>query len=294
MNEKLLDAYADIIVSVGVNLYKGQCLTISTGKDNYDFALRIARAAYKRGARYVDISCRSSALTRERLAHGREDDFTFLPQFYLNKCNEMLANDWASISIDATEELDMLKDADPAKLQTVTRAVSTVLKRRSDELMKNKHPWCVVASPGPKWAAKVLGCQPDEAAMEKLWQVLIPVLRLDKDDPVQAWQDHVALLAKRANFLNERQLDRLHFAGPDTDLTVGLNKTSRWAGGLAHTPDNRPFLPMHARFWALSVASRPRRGSGHAVRADAMAQPLRQPGDSFPAARGPRGRAMEG
>src|SRR5205823_2635255 len=84
--------------------------------------------------------------------------------------------------------------------------------------------WTVVPGPSPGWAERLFG----EADEERLWQTLAPILRLDAQDPVQAWRDHVARLGERAAALNERGFSAVRFEGPATDLTVGLIDGHRW------------------------------------------------------------------
>ncbi|HEX7626959.1 MAG TPA: aminopeptidase, partial [Gaiellaceae bacterium] len=52
----------------------------------------------------------------------------------------------------------------------------------------------------------------------------------DEDDPVAAWRGHVQRIGARALALNDMHVDRLHFTGPGTDLTIGLLPESRWQG----------------------------------------------------------------
>jgi aminopeptidase len=74
--------------------------------------------------------------------------------------------------------------------------------------------------------------EPDE---ERLWKTLAPILRLDADDPVVAWREHVARLNERARQLNERTFSALRFEGPGTDLTVGLVRGHRWLSAVFPT-----------------------------------------------------------
>ena len=97
----------------------------------------------------------------------------------------MLSEDWARIRIDSTEELDVLGEADPEKLGVLSKAQRQALKFVSKSLMNDEHSWCVIASPGPQWAEKVLG---KGATTEQLWDVLKPILRLDREDPVAEWK----------------------------------------------------------------------------------------------------------
>ena len=49
MNSEQIKKYYDLILSVGVNLYKGQILAISSGVMNQEFVYGLADEAYKRG-----------------------------------------------------------------------------------------------------------------------------------------------------------------------------------------------------------------------------------------------------
>ena len=55
--------------------------------------------------------------------------------------------------------------------------------------------------------------------------------RLDEEDPVVAWREHIEKLAVRATTLEERSFDAIHFRGPGTDLTIGLMPQSHWVSG---------------------------------------------------------------
>jgi len=118
----------------------------------------------------------------------------------------------------------------------MTKASRKALNFVSSSLMNGEHSWCVICSPGPEWARKVLG---DKATEEELWDVLKPVLRLDRDDPVQAWEEHGKELHERCGLLNDMKLDRIHFEADGTDLTLGLTPVSRWNGGPSALPDGR-------------------------------------------------------
>ncbi len=233
-------SYADIVLQQGINLKKGQNVLVSCNAGNYDLARVLAERAYALGAGYVDIAVQDNFLTKARLDAQSGEQLEYVPNYLVGKGYQMLSEDWARIRIDSTEELDVLGEADPEKLGVLSKAQRKVLKFVSKSLMNDEHSWCVIASPGPLWAEKVLG---KGATSEQLWEVLKPILRLDSKDPVAAWKEHGDKLAARGKTLNTMKLDRLHFAADGTDLTIGLNAISLWAGGPAPLPDGRQFLP---------------------------------------------------
>ena len=100
--------------------------------------------------------------------------------------------------------------------------------------------WTIVASPNEGWAQALFG-EPD---LERLWNAVAAATRLDAEDPVAAWREHVENLQRRAAQLNARRFDAIRFRGPGTDLFVGLMPESRWmcasfttADGITHVPN---------------------------------------------------------
>ncbi len=67
--------------------------------------------------------------------------------------------------------------------------------------------------------------------MSKLWDAIFSVSRINAEDPVATWTAHQNNLESRATWMNEQQLEAVHFRGPGTDLKVGLAETTRWVGG---------------------------------------------------------------
>ena len=82
-----------------------------------------------------------------------------------------------------------------------------------------------------------------EPDLERLWQALAHVCRLDEPDPIVAWQMHIDNLQARSALLNERRFDAVRFRGPGTDLTLGLLPQSRWYGGASKTNLGLRYVP---------------------------------------------------
>jgi aminopeptidase len=67
---------------------------------------------------------------------------------------------------------------------------------------------------------------------------------VEEPDPVKAWESRMRELLRVSAALDELKLDRVHFEGPGTDLTIGLLPSSTWlaakfqtAGGIEHHPN---------------------------------------------------------
>lgn len=244
MNKEYLKKYCEVIIKAGVNLYEGQSLVINSGARNLEFALLLGQTAYENGAKFVDLNLGSDYMRKFRIDNNKNpDDLTYIPNFAMTKANEMLANDWATIKIDNTEEIDVLKDSDSSKFQMMAKAEHQAFAHLSKSLTSFKNVWTIVAAPGPNWGGRILNMEAGADAEEKLWDKIVPIMRLDDKDPVEAWRNHADTLVRRSNYLTELKLDRLVFTAPGTNLEIGINKTSVWKGGFATGANGRKFIP---------------------------------------------------
>jgi aminopeptidase len=144
----------------------------------------------------------------------------------------------ATIGITGDPEPQLLGDLDGERVGSAR--MKSLVELAIGQLEDRSVNWTGVAFPTEGWATQVFG-EPD---LERLWEAVAYCTRLDEADPVQAWQEHVERLDRRSRALNALGVDRLHFRGPGTDLTVGLLDASTFvcalfetAAGLRHVPN---------------------------------------------------------
>ncbi|MDQ3940441.1 MAG: aminopeptidase, partial [Actinomycetota bacterium] len=112
-------------------------------------------------------------------------------------------------------------------------------KERVRQVGQRTVAWVIVAYPNEGWARTVFG-EPD---VERLWEAVGRATRLYDDDPVSSWWDRVRELGRRARTLNQVRFDAIHFRGPGTDLTVGLNRRGIWMSAEFETAWGRRHVP---------------------------------------------------
>ena len=122
--------------------------------------------------------------------------------------------------------------AKEGKLASYSKARSIALKEYSEAATANKVRWCVLSYPTLAWAKKVFPDATDAEALTKLGDAIISAVRVDTADPVEAWNNHNATLAKSLDFMNKNNFKSLHLKSSNgTDLTVELPENHYWAGG---------------------------------------------------------------
>lgn len=232
--DRALDAYAELIIKVGLNLRAGQRLIIRAPLESAPLVRRVAAHAYDGGARLVEALWNDPQMALVRFTHAPDDSFTEHSTWPLQAGLEYAENGHAYLSIGGVDP-DLLKDVDPARLATVQRTEGRLYAPLSRLISGDAVNWCVVGYATPGWAARVFPDSSPDEQQKRLWDAIFKTVRLDAPDPVAAWQAHVDNLAARTAHLNDKQFHALHFRGPGTDLTVGLPDNHRWLGGAAPT-----------------------------------------------------------
>lgn len=93
--------------------------------------------------------------------------------------------------------------------------------------MSNAIRWCIVSVPTKEWAKRVFptSFNPEQELSNQIEMAM----RLDAYSPVEAWQEHIEILNKRADFLNKQRFSFLLFKNSiGTNLKVGLSQNHVW------------------------------------------------------------------
>jgi aminopeptidase len=191
----------------------------------------VAAEAYRYGARYVDIWPESSRFLRTRIDESAPEYLEYIPGYRSARNAEFLRDGWALLSLKAPVDLTVLSgiDAGRAGVLNGTAAQTDAELRRA--LAADHTQWLVMAPPAPAWASTILGIADEGRALEAMWDILVPILRLDAPDPVQFWRDHGTVLEKRSARLDDLGISSLRFEDEGTDLVVPLHERARWIGG---------------------------------------------------------------
>ena len=230
----LLERLAELAVDLGANVQPGQIVSIGADHGQYELARAIAASAYKRGARFVDVMYFDPYIKRARIAYAPENTLSFVPPWYSNRMLGLGEERAARISLAGPTTTGLLDDLDPDRagrdqLPFVKEILNVIADRTTN--------WTVVPCPTEQWARLVHPDLPSEEALDRLWEEVAHVCRLDEPDPVAAWNERVDTLAAAADRINERRFDALHFEGQGTDLTIGLLPSSTFRAARDETVD---------------------------------------------------------
>ena len=236
MDAQLLDRYADLIVSVGANVQPDQVLAVEALPEAQPLVAAIARRAYEKGARYVDVQYFDGDVKRIRAERrARASSLDWVPP-WLGRAD---AGPRGARCGARRARAD--RPAGAARRASTRRGPARTGCRRSRRRSRRSTTARSRGRSRPtRRGAGRRSSIPDldaDEALERLWQDVAHVCRLDEPDPAAAWQERIEQIWQVASRLDALDLDSLRFDGPGTDLTVGLLPSSRFAkeGGSSQT-----------------------------------------------------------
>jgi aminopeptidase len=247
-HEEHIRALAELIVRFGANVQPDQVVAIGSEPGKEPLSRAVAEAAYRHGARFVDLRVFDVHLKRLRALYADPESLGFVPPWYGEQMLAYGEHRCAQISLTGPVAPHLMDGIDPElmgrdMLPRVRESIQVVNARTTN--------WTVAPCPTPGWAGLVHPELAPDQAIERLWEEIAHLCRLDEADPVAAWEARLERLIEVAAQLDSLRLDALRFEGPGTDLTVGLLPGSRWRGARVSTVDgivHAPNIPTEEVF----------------------------------------------
>ena len=239
-DDATLERWAELIVAFGANVQRGQIVAVGSEPGKEPYVRALATAAYRHGAKFVDVSSFDVYVKRARLLYADEDTLGFIPDWHPQRLLALGDARAARIGLSGPVAPDALAGVDPAK---VGKDQFPALKEGSKVVNERTTNWTIAPAPTPAWAQLVRPDLEPDAALARLSEQILHVLRLDEADPVAAWQERAETLVTAAARMTERRFSELHFEGPGTDLRVGLLPSARFLAARFETVDGIVHMP---------------------------------------------------
>ena len=238
-----LNEYAHLLVEIGMNVQPGQTARINAPVACAPLARMCAAACYDCGAREVITDWHDDFIEREKYLRADEAVFFQYPAYMKAKWDWLLEKKAPNLAIIG-EDPELLKGADPKRIQAWQRAAGEGNRAYYDAMTASRFQWSIGAYPVPAWAAKAFPELPEDQAMDALWDAIFDVCRITGDGKaVQRWREHIATVARRCEALNRYNFKSLHYTNSlGTDLTIQLPEDHVWQGGSEASADGIEFV----------------------------------------------------
>lgn len=247
--DQMLRVYGDLVVKVALNLQPGQRLLIigpiafgGASLDAAPLVRRVAESAYRAGAPLVEAVWGDEALQLARFRDAPRDSFEGFSTWLPNALVDHVESGHAILSVSANDP-DLLEDAPPELVGVAQQAAARAVRPFRELISRNRTNWAVVAAASPQWAARVFPDLRPGEQVGRLWAAIEKLCRLDRRDPIAAWEAHLEALAARRDLLNDKRYSALRYAGPGTDLAIGLPNGHLWVSGRSTSRSGIAFAP---------------------------------------------------
>ncbi|MBY0098288.1 aminopeptidase [Mesobacillus maritimus] len=236
-----LEKYADLAVKVGVNVQPGQTLVVNAGIDSAPLVRLITKKAYEVGAKNVVVNWNDDIVTRTKYELAPDEVFSEYPEWRAKEVTELAEQGAAFMSIVSSSP-DLLKGVNPERIANNQKAAGKALSTYRQYMMSDKVSWTVISAPSEGWAKMVFPNESAENAVEKLWDAIFTAIRVDTENPVEAWKQHDANLHEKVDYLNSKRYKKLHYSAPGTDLTIELPEKHLWVGAGSINEQGHEFM----------------------------------------------------
>ncbi|MEG2685061.1 MAG: aminopeptidase [Erysipelotrichaceae bacterium] len=239
-----LENYAKLIVEVGVNVQPKQCVILNTSINAIELTRYIVKAAYKRGASYVQVNYKDEVIQALDYEYRTVEELCDIPEWQINSKTQYVKEGCAIIHV-ISDTPGVFKDIDPNTMNKYALARRIALKELNDATMNSDIPWSIAAYPNIEWAKQVYPKDKEEIALEKLSKAILKSVHIDGNvDVNKQWEKHNEILKKRMDTLNGLNLSILKFnSNNGTNLKVGLIKNHIWCAGSELSKNNIEFQP---------------------------------------------------
>ncbi len=239
--EEKLKKYAELIVKVGLNVQEGQKVVVRAGHNTAPLVREIVTAAYQVGSPLVTVVWLDEQLNKIRHQYAPRDSFDRAAAWMYAGIAQEIQEGAAYLQVSGADP-ELLKGMDPESVSTSRQTTAKHYRPIGELQGQSITQWNLVCPPTPDWAKRVFPDLSVEEAEEKLWNKVFTLCRLDNDDPVAVWQEHLAELKLRREALTAKQYASLHLRSPGTDLKVGLPQGHIWMGGGSASADKTPYV----------------------------------------------------
>ncbi len=245
VNDELLSKYAEFAVRVGANPQPEQTLIIRAPIEAAHFARLCTTVAYAVGVKEVVVHYSDEKLSRIQMQYTDVEVLEDVKPWQVNRFLEYVETEGSACILNIiSRDPEIYKGLDSDKIDRANTAASKALKPFRNYTLSDKIQWSIVAIPGAAWAKKVFPNDSEDLAIEKLWNAIFSVCRVNEPDIVSAWKEHSNKLKMYKEKLNEYDFASVHLSSANgTNLTIGLADTAIWDGGSSISEKNYEFMP---------------------------------------------------
>lgn len=213
------EEYAKFLVQDCLKLKVGQPLLIVGNSLTESFIQLVQKEAKKLESGEVFVIMIDKFQERELYQSASFEEIMAHPFMDRSLYNEIAKLGGAVLSLDSPIP-HIFEGIDSSLLGRVRRELEHQISFFREKQEKGEIPWCIASVANEYWAKEIL--PNEENPLKKLWDVIFDICHID-ENPIEYWREYLAILGKRAQILNELDIQTLHYKSKNgTDILIQL------------------------------------------------------------------------
>ena len=227
--------YAHFLLDGCLNLNKESKLFIIGVDIIDDFINLVIDEAHKMGIEEIKTLISSPKKQKELYLTNNEEEILNSPLIDKSLYNEMAREGYAFLMLSSPIP-GYFDEVDSDILNAVSKKQMEDIKEYRVYQNKNLIKWNISAVPNQDWALTL-----DNISLDKLWDLVYDICLIKEDNPKEAWKLKIEKLRKRAEHLNNLNIDKLIYHNSlGTNLEIGLPDDYLFASAEAQNLVNMP------------------------------------------------------
>lgn len=215
------EKYAQVLLEKCLDLKNSSYLYIHYQEESKDFAQFVKNLAEEKGIS-VKLGFEDVPHIVEELKNTPIEDIAKKELFSRKEWNEVAKEGGAILFLESVTE-DYFKEVDIKKFEELMRVRRNSKPIYDEKLDSKELSWCIASYPSKYWANELY--PNDEDSLEKLFEILYHVCMMDKENPIEAWEEELEKSRKKVEYLNSLNIKSLHYEnGLGTNFIVELPK----------------------------------------------------------------------
>ncbi len=263
--EDLKRKYAKFLVEGCLRLKRGDKLFIIGYHLIQDFIFMVKEEAEKLGITDIKTLINDPFKQKELYLTQSYEEIIANPIMDRTMYNQMAREGYAFLSLSSPLP-GFYEDVDSELLSKVSRHQMKSISEYKEYQLKGKIKWNISAVPNEIWANDIVN-----GDINRLWDLIFDICLIKEKDPIQAWDQKMRRLKKRAEYLNQLQIDHLIYHNSlGTNLEIGLPEAylfqSADEGNIVNMPTEEVFTsPDRLRVNGRVVSSKPLLHNGNLI-----------------------------
>lgn len=268
--EDLKRKYAKFLIEGCLKLCKGDKLFIIGYNLIEDFIGFVVEEAKKLGICDIKTLINDPFKQKELYLTKSYEEIISNPIMDRTMYNDYAQNGYAFLSLSSPLP-GFYEDVDAELLSQVARYQSKSISLYKEYQLKGLIKWNISAVPNKIWAKDLFGSEDED----RLWNYIFDICLIREENTVLAWNEKLAKLKKRADYLNGLKIDYLVYQNSlGTNVSIGLPKgylfcsasAGTGRGNIVNMPTEEVFTsPDRLRVNGRVYASKPLLHNGNII-----------------------------